>query len=122
MFPETFVGSMIGQAADEQLRPCRVLLLWRGTRQGSQALHQLVGRWGTHGTHGTYGTNRAHTETRGTRHQHPPNFGEIAAGRNNDLLNLDTFFGTSVNINHATGRAAFRHGMFSVLQTERNLY
>lgn len=112
MFPETLVGGMIGQAADEQLRPCCVLLLWRSTRQGSQPLYQFVGRWGTHG---------AHTETRGTRHQHPPNFGEIAAGRNNDLLNLDTFFGTSVNVNHATGRAAFRHEMLSVLQTKRNL-
>lgn len=112
MFPETLVGSMIGQATDEKLRPCRILLLRRSAGQGSQPLHQLVGTWGTHGTHS------AHTETRGTRHQHPPNFGEIAAGRDNDLLNLDTFFGTSVNVNHATGRAAFRHGALSILQTE----
>lgn len=110
MLPETLVGGVIGQATDEELRKGRVLLLRRGSRQGPESLHQLVGSRGAHGAYSAHGT-----ETRRTRHQHPPNFGEITAGRDNDLLNLDTFFGTSVNVNHAASRAAFRHANRSLI-------
>lgn len=90
VLPETLVGGVIRQTADEQFRVGGVLLLRRGRRQGSKSLHQLVGSRGPHGA------DRAHgTETRRARHQHPPNFGDITAGRDNDLLNLDTFFGTA---------------------------
>jgi len=83
VFPQALVGRVIGQTSNEKLCPCGVLLLRRGAGEGPEALHQLVRGWGPDSAH------RAHTETGGTRHQHPPNFGEITAGRDDDLLNLD---------------------------------